>query len=214
MTIMPNAQRPRPGCLAGIFRSLLIFFVLGGVLVLGIAAVFTPWAFYLGGHFHILPQWQGWGRTHSPAGDYIVFVQMQPARRGSWGMPNSISGSGAVCTPRGESFSNLRVSGGFLNRRIGVNTDEEPFTLSLGERLNFLGTNQGSRLGFSFYGAWHNPDLVLDDRGSMARAFNPDGTIYVGDPHKRPAAGTPLQLTLHPGSRSDFDSACAAAKHR
>jgi hypothetical protein len=83
----------------------------------------------------------------------------------------------------------------------------------LSEPLNFLGTNRDSRLSFSFYGAWHNPDLALDDRGSMARAFNPDGTVYVGDPHKRPAAGAPLQLTLHRGSRSDFDSACAAAKH-
>jgi hypothetical protein len=35
----------------------------------------------------------------------------------------------------------------------------------------------------------------------------------MGDPHKRPPAGAPLPLTLHPGSRSDFDSACAAAKH-
>jgi hypothetical protein len=193
-------------------RSVGGFLILGSLLVLAIAAVFTPWAFYLGGQFHILPQWQGWGRMQSPAGDYLVYVQIKPARRGSPMMPASVSGGGAVCTPRGESFS-LRVSGGFLNRRIGVNTDGEPFTLSLGERPNFLGTNQGSRLGFAFYGAWHNPDLVLDDRGSMARAFNPDGTAYTGDPHKRPAAGTPLQLTLHPGSRSDFDSACAAAKH-
>jgi hypothetical protein len=46
----------------------------------------------------------------------------------------------------------------------------------------------------------------------MARAFNPDGTAYMGDPHKRPAAGAPVQLTLHAGSRSDFDAACAAAK--
>jgi hypothetical protein len=211
MTILPNPQRSRPGCLKGCLKSLLGLFVLGTLLVLAIAAVFTPWAFYLGGSFHVLPQWQGWGPMHSPAGDYIVFVRMQPARRGSWGMPASISGSGVVCTPRGESFS-LRVTGGFLRRRIGLHTDGEPFTISLSQRLYFLQTN--SRLSLSFYGAWHHPDLILDDRGSVSRAFNPDGTLYTGDPAKRPPAGESLPLTLHPGSRSDFDAACSAAKHR
>jgi hypothetical protein len=209
---MPQQKRSQPSCFAGLVRSLLAFFVLGTVLVLAIAAVFTPWAFYLGGSFHILPQWEGWGRTHSPAGDYIVFVHMQPARRGSWGMPASVSGSGAVCTPRGESFS-LRVTGGFHNRRIGRDTDGEPFTISLSQRLNFLQTNSDTRLRFSLQGACHNPDLVLDDRGSVARAFNSDGTLYTGDPHKRPEPGAPLQVTLHPGSRSDFDAACSTAKH-
>ena len=74
MTIMPNPQRSRPGCFAGLLRSAGVLLVLAPVLVLAIAAVFTPWAFYLGGNFHILPQWQGWGRTHSPAGDYVVYV--------------------------------------------------------------------------------------------------------------------------------------------
>ena len=212
MSIMPNAQRPQRGCLIGLLRSLPGILVLGALMVLVIPAVFTPWAYFLGGHFHILPLWQGWGRMHSPAGDYVVYVQMQPARRGSWGMPASVSGSGSVCTPRGESF-NLRVSGGFLRRRIGVDTDGEPFTLGLAQPLNFLNTNQDSRLKFTLQGAWHNPDLVVDDRGSIARAFNPDGTVYAGDPHKRPEPGAPLQVTLHPGSHSDFHSACAAVTH-
>jgi hypothetical protein len=206
---MPNPPRSRPGCLAGLLRSLLIFIVLGGGLVLGIAAVFTPWAYYLGGHFHILPMWQGWGRMHSSAGDYLVFVWMQPGRGGRSRTP-SVGGSGVVCTPRGETYS-LRLTGGF-QQRVGLETDGQPMSLFLAQYLNFLGTNQDSRLKFSLYGAWHNPELVLDDRGTVARAFNPDGTLYTGDPHKRPEPGTPLQLTLHAGSRSDFNAACAAAK--
>jgi hypothetical protein len=40
-----------------------------------------PWAFYMGGQFHIIPQWIGWGRMHSNfAGDYILYVQLSPAR--------------------------------------------------------------------------------------------------------------------------------------
>ncbi len=209
MSIMPNAQRPRPGCFTGLFRSLLLIFVLGTLFVLALTAVFAPWGYYLGGHFHILPVWQGWGRMHTPAGDYLVFVYLQP--RSSRGRSTSIGGSGAVCTPRGETF-NLRLTGGF-HQRVGRDTDGQQISLFLAQNLNFLGTNQDSRLKFSLYGAWHNPDLVVDDHGTVARAFNPDGTLYTGDPHKRPGPGAPLQLTLHQGSRSDFNAACAAARH-
>src|SRR6266852_8113045 len=117
MSIMPNPPRSRPGCLAGMLRSLLGFFVLGTFFVLAVTAVFAPWGYYLGGHFHILPLWQGWGRMHSPAGDYLVFVQMQPRSSGRSRTP-SVGGSDAVCTPRGETFR-LRLTGGF-QQRVGL----------------------------------------------------------------------------------------------
>jgi hypothetical protein len=210
MSIMPNPPRSRPGCFAGLLRSLSLLLVLGAFFVLALTAVFAPWGYYLGGHFHILPLWQGWGRMHTPAGDYVVFLYMQPRSSGRSRFP-SVGGSGVVCTPRGESF-NLRLTGGF-QQRVGLDTDGQQMSLSLAQNLNFLGTNQDSRLKFSLYGAWHNPELVLEDRGTVARAFNPDGTLYTGDPHKRPEPSAPLQLTLHQGSRSDFNAACATAKH-
>ena len=49
----------------GAVARLLIFLALVGVFFLAIDAVFTPWAFFMGGHFHLSHKWTGWGRMHS-----------------------------------------------------------------------------------------------------------------------------------------------------
>jgi hypothetical protein len=72
--VIPAARsaKPRRGCLGNVFL----------ILVLGIAFVFVftalayPWAYFLGGHFHIWPVWRGWGHMHSPGGDYLLFTQV------------------------------------------------------------------------------------------------------------------------------------------
>src|SRR5262249_5299708 len=179
-------------------------------------AVFEPWAFHLGGEFHALGYWQGWGTIHAPEGDYVVFMRLGPWMRGRSSFPSlsgpAVRGSGAVCSPRGEKYAVLRLSGGFMNRKIGTDTNGESMNLNLAERLNFLGTNSETRLNLGFRGRWRNPDLVLDDHGSLRRMFNTDGSRWSGDPHKRPEPGPPLELVLHPGSMSDFDQACAEAR--
>jgi hypothetical protein len=209
MEVPQRQTKPRMGCLP---RGLLVVAFLFAAFVAA-PALFAPWGFFLGGRFHMLPWWQGWGRMHSPAGDYVVFVEMSPRPSGSriLYLP-SVGGTGAVCTPRGQTFR-LRLRGGF-HRRLGSSRDTngEEMSLSLSQNLNMLQTNRDTLLRFSLQGIWRNPDLVMDDRGTIARAFNPDGTLYAGDPGKRPPAGAPLQITLQEGSRSDFDSACAAAK--
>jgi hypothetical protein len=219
MSILPQTPKAgRGGCLSGCLRSLFVVFVLGALVVLAVYVIVAPWAFYLGGHFHPLAYWQGWGTMQAPEGDYVVFVRISPpARQGRTafrlGGP-SVGGSGAVCSPHGEMYDSLRLTGGFLRKAIGVNTDGEQVDLGLSQRLNFLGTNSDTRLSLGFRGAWHNPDLVLDDRGSLRRMFNVDGTFYVGDPHKRPQPGKPLPLKLQEGSRAAFEDACAAARRR
>src|SRR5262249_22658005 len=125
----------------------------------------------------------------------------------------SIGGSGIVCSPHGELYDSLRVAGTFVRRGIGTNTDGEPVSLSMAQRLNFLQTNGLTRLDLSFRGAWRNPDLVLEDTGSIERIFLADGTRYQpGGAQKRRTPGEPLALTLHEGSRSEFKAACAAAQ--
>jgi hypothetical protein len=208
----PPSARPKRGCFGCVARPFLAI-CFGLVVVLVLYVIIAPWGFYLGGKFHPLAYWQGWGTIHEPEGDYIVFVRIFPRARGNGmlyrGGP-SVQGSGAMCSPHGETYSGLRLTGGFVNRGIGVNTDDEPFSISLEERLNFLGTNSRTRLSVEFRGEWHNPDLAMDERGSFRSAFNPDGTMYAGDPTKRPNHGPPIAVTIHEGSRSDFDAACAA----
>jgi hypothetical protein len=205
-----HAKRGCAGCLVQCVLALAF----GLVVVAVVCVIVAPWGFYLGGNFHLFAHWEGWGVVHEPEGDYVVRVQIFPRLRGNRGMSlsgPSVNGSGDVCSPHGEMYRGLRLTGGFLNRGIGVHTDGQPFSFSLAERLNFLGTNSQTRLNIGFRGAWHNPDLVMDERGSFRSAFNPDGTMYASDPSKRPSRGEPVPVTFREGSRGDFEAACATA---
>jgi hypothetical protein len=62
-----------------------------------------------------------------------------------------------------------------------------------------------------FHGKWSNPDLVLDDGGSLTRAFDPGGKL-AANRHMRPYVQEVAPLTLHQGSWSDFQAACSAMK--
>lgn len=69
----------------GLLTQLIVLLVCGGAFFLLVTAVFSPWGFYLGGHFHPLPYWQGWGKTNvaSAGGEYLLFARVQPSARGS-----------------------------------------------------------------------------------------------------------------------------------
>jgi hypothetical protein len=203
----PPRSRRRFGCL----RSLVGFFVFGTLAFIAIRAVFAPWAFYLGGDFHVLPQWEGWGKLHAKSGDFPLFIYMYPSPVSRMGYP-SVSGTATLCTPRGERFR-LRLSGGMLNKHIGLNTDGEPMALHIHYRPYWYGFNMERRPRLDLKGTWRNPNLVMNDRGTLASAVLPDGTVYLGNEHKQPPRGEPLQITLAPGSRADFDAACRAAVH-
>src|SRR5215467_4224101 len=205
MEIPPKPPRRRLGCFTQLFLALL----LGVVLVLAIDAVFAPWSFYMGGRFHWIPMWQGWGKMHSNAGggDYLLFVYMYPAR-GTRGIAHA-TGTAALCTPKGEVFK-LKLGADF-EKYMGASTDGKRAYLYVHRSPGFFG-NSDTRPELEFHGAWHNPDLVLDDKGTISRTFSPDATLY--ESQKRPATRETIPLTLHEGSRSEFDSACQALKRR
>lgn len=211
MSTQPTAIPPLPtkrrlGC----FWSLVAFFVLGSLVVLALTAALTPWGFYLGGHFHWFPMWQGWGRMHSAsAGDYVLFVRMSPSRRGQ-GRHASVSGTAELCTPRGEHFT-LRLGGSMNKGGWFTNTDGEPLHIYMSRRTWFLGGTE-TRPHLDLYGLWHNPDLLMEDRGALSRAFLPDGSLNTGTSRNQPYAREVVQVTLREGSKSDFESACSAAK--
>lgn len=161
----------------------------------------------MGGKFHMIPTWHGWGRMHSNSGDYVLFVTMNP-RTGTRGIAH-VAGTGVLCTPRGETF-NLTLGADF-ERNMGASTDGKHAYLYLHKRGGFFSsTASDSRPELEFHGAWHNPDLVLDDHASLSRAFKPDGTLYA--PHDPRTTHETVPLVLHEGSQSEFDSACQALK--
>jgi hypothetical protein len=205
------ARKARRGCLGCLWQSSLLL-VLAGVLFLAFTGLFFPWAFYLGGNFHILPYWQGWGRAHAKSGDYLLFVRIEPTTRGSrMYLSTNLTGIAYVCTPRGE---NIRLNlGGGMRKHLNLSTDGEAISLYMFYwpwNANFI-NDRNPRL--ELRGHWRNPNLVMDDHSSIARAFQPDGTVYHGHEPNRPYMTEVVPITLNPGSYSDYKSACSVV-HR
>jgi hypothetical protein len=205
--IPPARRKSGPGCLVQVLGAL----ALGVVVLYAIYAVFAPWAFYMGGSFHLYPGWTGWGKLHSNiAGDYVLFVTISPTTggRGTYRAVPHIRGQGIVCTPRGERYR-LRVGGDF-GKSSGTDLQGKTAYLYANNYSVFSGSTNPS---LEFRGKWNNPDLVLDDQGSINRAFDPGGKL-VTNHHMRPYIQEVVPLTLHEGTRADFDAACALiSKH-
>src|SRR3954465_6164529 len=65
-------------------RNLLLKLAALALLAFGfpflLDAVLAPWAFFMGGHFHLNPKWAGWGRMHSnTSGDYAIYITISPS---------------------------------------------------------------------------------------------------------------------------------------
>jgi len=199
-----KAQR-RSGCL-GCLPRLLLTLAVAGVALLLVTAVFAPWGFFLGGHFHIIPYWQGWGIIHAKSGKYVVFVRFEPRPSGSRIMPHpSVGGRGYLCSPRGEIFA-MHIDGG-MRRGIGLSTEGENISLGMDYWPTFSSFTGNHRPAIAVKGKWQNPNIIGDDNGSISRAFNPDGSVASPDPH-RPYPGDITPVTLVPGSYFDFQAAC------
>jgi hypothetical protein len=199
------------GCLGCLTRTALIL-LLGSVLVVAIDAVFAPWAFFFGGRMHVVPMWQGIGHLHSSSGDYVLYVYFSPRPSRSGLYLPYFTGWGYLCTPRGERFS-LRATAG-LREHVGIDTNGKAMNLTLYRRpwyYGFTGTSD-DRPRLSFSGRWANPDLVLDDGGSLSQEFLADGTLYRGPVRSRPARGEKLTLVLHETAWSGWFTDCRAER--
>jgi len=178
------------------------------VVLTGVMAIVAPWGFYMGGHFHLIPNWTGWGQMHSKtAGDYALLVSFSP-KTGRYRGLTHVSGTAVICTPRGDQYK-LRLSGDFQNPH-GTDLQGKTAHLYANRYSTFSGSTDPS---LDFRGKWNNPDLVLDDHGSLNRAFDPGGAL-VTNHHTRPYIQEVVPVTLHEGSKSDFNAACAALKTR
>lgn len=200
----PGRRKAGPGCVVQVLAAL----VLGGVVLAGVMAIVAPWGFYMGGHFHIIPQWTGVGEMHSKlAGDYALLVTFSPKTGKGLGLTH-VSGNAWLCTPRGEKFS-LRLAGDFQNPH---GTDLQGMTAHL-YASNYSAFSGSTAPSLDFRGRWNNPDLVLDDGGSLNRAFDPGGVLATNK-HSRPYKQEVTPITLHEGNRADFNAACATIKSK
>ena len=204
-------KKPRRGCLGCLWQVPLIL-ALGVVLMMALTAVFYPWAFYLGGTFHIYPYWTGWGRLHAKSGDYVLFVRFEPTTRGSRMIPHSnLTGVAYLCTPRGERLP--MHLGGDMRPHLNLSTDGEAIHLYVYYWPLWYGQfTADHRPSLDFRGHWRNPNLVMDDHGSISNAFEPDGSVYRGHDRNRPYSTEIVPVTLVQGPYSDFEAACATVR--
>ena len=209
MTTVATPRKSRLGCLT----QLVLVALLCGVIGIGVVAVTAPWGFFMGGRFHLIPQWQGLGRLHSntAGGDYVLYIFFSPKSGKGLGTTH-VSGNGLLCTPRGETFS-LRLGGDF-EKNIGTSTDGKKATFYMNNYSVASQFSGNTKPSLDLRGKWVNPDLVMDDQGSIARNFESDATLYTGHSPGRPYMAEVSAVTLHEGSKSEFESACKAVKTR
>ena len=141
------------------------------------------------------------------AGDYALLVTFSPKTGRHLGLTH-VTGNGTLCTPRGDRYR-LRLGGDF-GKPSGTDLQGKSAHLYMN---NYTAFSSSTAPSLDFRGRWNNPDLVLDDQGSLNRAFNPGGSLFT-DRQQCPYMQEVVPLTLQEGSRADFDSACAAIKAR
>ena len=205
---LPKRRRPSSGVKRWLALVLILLFA---------AAVYVglyPWGFFMGGDFHPLGYWCGWGRLHSKtAGDYFLYVEVSPqTRRMETIIPHTfVKGNGHLCTPEGELFS-LRLNGD-MPPHIYLNTVGQPIRLGMSNWRDVLPIGQESHPSFSLWGRWGKGEIVADDRHTLSQAFLPDGTLRPNGSHALPSQIEDIQMTLREGTYSEFKAACAKS-HR
>jgi hypothetical protein len=195
---MRNSLLPhrRMGCLSG----LIILLILGLFGAAVIEIIMGPWILTVGGRQRLLPLWEGFGDAQGPGGTYRLYLWFAPATSGQRAMPEaSVQGYSVLCTPRGERF-NLKLYGGAPGHIWLRMNDGHDFNLRLFRRPPFA-VSINSMIApprLQFFGHWRGTDLVMNDQGSFAQAFNFDGTLNLkGRPSGRTAGTVPIRFTEH-----------------
>jgi hypothetical protein len=187
-----RSKRRGCGCIPGVT----------GVLIFTIAAMLLvkPWAVHIGGRWTPALVWHGVGKLQSTSGaKYGIFLDlsMSSGRDGR----RDFMGTAKICTQQGDIYP-LAVDGYLKRAWLDVEGKQVVFYLSNPKEAR-------PRLNFSLLGAWHGRELSLDDKGSMAMSFSPDGRAkgyLVGQ-------NSPQETTtgtLHYATETEFSAACAA----
>jgi hypothetical protein len=184
---------------------------LTAAVMVGAQWLFASWAFFLGGHFHAIPVWQGIARTHAPSGDFVVYVWFTPSGHSRVSDLTTFSGDATVCSPRGERF-NLTLYAVVLDHN-GYDTNGAQVRISLHRRpWYFAFGTWDHRPRLTLEGRWQNPDLVMNDGGTLSQAFLRDGHLYGGPESRQPAARETLPLVFHETPWRLMAPACQASR--
>jgi hypothetical protein len=173
MSVTP--PRKRRGCLGGCLTNLLGLVILAVGIFGGLQVLLAPWNFWLGGHFHWWPGWQSYGEMHTrlSGGDFRMWLTLDPTIPGYRKSP--LHGTAFLCTPSGERIQ-LNVSGD-MPRSHGRDLTGVPLHLYMDHYSGAARFSGDTRPYIAFWGTFGDRVLTVDDSGSIARAFNADGTV-------------------------------------
>ena len=195
----PSSRRRRG------LRGLPAFLALLGILALFPLGLYVlaPWNYYTGGHFHVLPWWDGAGRFSAPAsgGDYSMFFTISPSlsQYRNW----DLQGTAFLCTPRGERIA--FEMGGDLPRGIHKDLNGVPIRMRLITIRTVTALNGKMDPYLDLDGTFDRSRLIIHDNGAINRAFHPDGSLRsdaeVGAPNEKLTfvlEEQPLSATMAP----------------
>lgn len=209
MTRFDHPARPRRGGCLGCLAQTALALLFGCALVYALFVFLAPWNFYFGGHFHPVPGWTGRGWIHAPGagGDYYLWVRFNPTTPAYRRSP--LQGIAFLCTPRGEKFR-LHF-GGDMPRRHGTDLRGVPIHLYLYNWPLLAQFARERRPEFDLYGAFGNSELIMEDRGSLARAFRPDAALFGPHDRNRPWKHESSRVTLAEDSSWVLSPTCPVA---
>ena len=142
-------------------------------LILIIPGLFNPWIFFTGGHWHLLPEWQGWGRFTANGAEYALFVRMMPRASGPPYLSKSLGGDAFLCMPEGTRLHlGLR---GRMAKHLPLDVRGQAIYLEVYQRSLWApwgdgGYQQAGRPALQLKGIWG--DRALDATGLLRRQGN------------------------------------------
>src|SRR5262249_19070336 len=158
------------GCLS----QVVLLGLLIGLGSIALMLITNPWIFTVGGRLRLLPFWEGVGDIQGPGGRYRIYLSIQPSNARSHVLPStSISGTGWACAPSGHDYP-IRVGGG-AHEVVWRDMNNEAFSLYTWQRGAWSTEHRPPKLDFA--GRWVGPNLVMEDKGTVASAFLEDGSL-------------------------------------
>ncbi len=172
---------------------------------MGLNALLAPYNYYMGGHFHWLPGWQGLARFHTvtSGGDYVLWLRFNPTTPGY--LKSSLNGNAYLCTPRGERFT-LHM-GGSMPRNTGRDLAGVPLHLYMFRYTTGAQLSGDTRPKIDLWGSFGDRVLTVDDHATVAHAFNADATL--NDGHWEASRDEAVHFVLHEGSPWTIRPSCA-----
>ena len=131
---------------------------------------------------------------------------LQPTTPGYRKSP--LQGAAYLCTPKGEKFR-LHFGGG-MPANHGTDLRGLPIHLYLSNWALGAQFRGDRRPQLDLYGTFGDSQLILEDRGSLARAFRPDGTLHEPRDRNRTWQQESAHVTLQEDSSWVSSTSCPA----